>query len=233
MIDVWTWPTPNGHKVHIALEELGLPTGSSRSTSAPATSSSRNSWRSRPITASLPIVDPDGPGRQSRSPCSNPGAILIYLAEKTGTPDPGRSGGAPALPAVADVPDGRASGRCSANTTISPPMRRKSCPMRSSVHQRGAAACTACSRSASSEAMTLPGRDYSIADIADLPLGAQPASAQRGPDAIPAPQRWHDAIARRPAVQRGVEVLSENQRSGLDDREVAREHVRQVQFAAR
>ncbi len=25
MIDVYTWPTPNGHKVHIALEELGLP----------------------------------------------------------------------------------------------------------------------------------------------------------------------------------------------------------------
>ena len=25
MIEVWTWPTPNGHKSHIALEELGLP----------------------------------------------------------------------------------------------------------------------------------------------------------------------------------------------------------------
>ena len=25
MLDVWTWPTPNGHKVHIALEEMGLP----------------------------------------------------------------------------------------------------------------------------------------------------------------------------------------------------------------
>ena len=25
MIQVWTWPTPNGHKVHITLEELGLP----------------------------------------------------------------------------------------------------------------------------------------------------------------------------------------------------------------
>ena len=25
MIEVWTWPTPNGHKVHITLEELGLP----------------------------------------------------------------------------------------------------------------------------------------------------------------------------------------------------------------
>jgi GST-like protein len=25
MIDLYSWPTPNGHKVHIALEELGLP----------------------------------------------------------------------------------------------------------------------------------------------------------------------------------------------------------------
>jgi len=25
MIDVYTWPTPNGHKVHITLEEAGLP----------------------------------------------------------------------------------------------------------------------------------------------------------------------------------------------------------------
>ena len=25
MIDVYTWPTPNGHKVHIMLEEIGLP----------------------------------------------------------------------------------------------------------------------------------------------------------------------------------------------------------------
>ena len=24
MLEIWTWPTPNGHKVHIALEELGL-----------------------------------------------------------------------------------------------------------------------------------------------------------------------------------------------------------------
>ena len=25
MIEVWSWPTPNGHKVHIMLEEVGLP----------------------------------------------------------------------------------------------------------------------------------------------------------------------------------------------------------------
>jgi GST-like protein len=25
MIDLYTWPTPNGHKIHIMLEECGLP----------------------------------------------------------------------------------------------------------------------------------------------------------------------------------------------------------------
>jgi len=25
MLELWTWATPNGHKVHIALEELGVP----------------------------------------------------------------------------------------------------------------------------------------------------------------------------------------------------------------
>ena len=42
MLEVWTWPTRNGHKVHIALEELGLEykvipvnIGAGRSTSAP------------------------------------------------------------------------------------------------------------------------------------------------------------------------------------------------------
>ena len=25
MIDLYTWPTPNGHKIHIMLEETGLP----------------------------------------------------------------------------------------------------------------------------------------------------------------------------------------------------------------
>ncbi|MGA8005402.1 MAG: glutathione S-transferase family protein, partial [Burkholderiales bacterium] len=25
MIELYTWPTPNGHKVHIMLEETGLP----------------------------------------------------------------------------------------------------------------------------------------------------------------------------------------------------------------
>ena len=44
MIDLYTWPTPNGHKVRIMLEEVGLALQRrTRSTSARATSSSRSS----------------------------------------------------------------------------------------------------------------------------------------------------------------------------------------------
>ena len=43
MIEVYSWATPNGHKVHIMLEESGLPYRVTRSTSAPATSSSPSS----------------------------------------------------------------------------------------------------------------------------------------------------------------------------------------------
>ena len=43
MIEVYTWATPNGHKVHITLEEWGCRTRCIPSTSARATSSSPSS----------------------------------------------------------------------------------------------------------------------------------------------------------------------------------------------
>ncbi len=43
MLDLHFWPTPNGKKVTILLEELGLNTTSCRAISGAATSSSPNS----------------------------------------------------------------------------------------------------------------------------------------------------------------------------------------------
>ena len=43
MIDLYTWTTPNGRKVSIMLEEIGLPYTRSRSTSARTSSSSPSS----------------------------------------------------------------------------------------------------------------------------------------------------------------------------------------------
>jgi len=60
----------------------------------------------------------------------------------------------------------------------------------------------------------LAGAEYSIADIATFPWVRNPD--RRGIDLAeyPAVKRWHDAIAARPAVERGVAVLAENRRQG-------------------
>ena len=83
MIDLYTWSTPNGRKVSIMLEECGL------------------SYRVHPVNIGkdeqfkpeflaispnnrIPaIIDPEGPGGKPMSLFES-GAILIYLAEKTG-----------------------------------------------------------------------------------------------------------------------------------------------------
>ena len=62
------------------------------------------------------------------------------------------------------------------------------------------------------EAEWLAGSEYSIADIATFPWTR--GAAARGVDmsALPNLSRWHAALEARPGVQRGLEVMSEQQR---------------------
>ncbi|HYI83961.1 MAG TPA: glutathione S-transferase C-terminal domain-containing protein, partial [Acetobacteraceae bacterium] len=64
------------------------------------------------------------------------------------------------------------------------------------------------------ESAYLAGPGYSIADICTFPWIRN--ADRRGIDlaVYPAVKRWHDAIAARPTVQRGVQVLADNQRRG-------------------
>ena len=83
------------------------------------------------------------------------------------------------------------------------------------------------------ESPYLAGADYSIADIATFPWirNAERRNVDLGQ--YPNVLRWHDAIAARPAVQRGVAVLAENQRRGTmtdAEREIM---FGKTQFAAR
>ncbi len=83
MIGVWTWPTPNGHEVHIAQEELGLPYRV-----IPVSIGAGDQFRPEFLAITpnhrIPaIVDPDGPGGRPLTLFES-GAILVYLAEKTG-----------------------------------------------------------------------------------------------------------------------------------------------------
>ena len=83
MIDLYTFATPNGRKISIALEELGLPYN------VKVVDIRKNEQFKPEFLAINPnnkipaIVDSEGPGGQPLTLFES-GAILIYLAEKTG-----------------------------------------------------------------------------------------------------------------------------------------------------
>ena len=83
MIEVWTWPTPNGHKVHIALEELGLPYEVVAINIGQGEQFKPDFLAITPNHRIPAIVDSDGPGGKKLTLFES-GAILIYLSEKTG-----------------------------------------------------------------------------------------------------------------------------------------------------
>ena len=82
-LQLYSWPTPNGVKVSIMLEEIGLPY------EAHAVAIGKNeTWTPEFLSLNpngkIPaIIDPDGPGGKPLALFES-GAILLYLAEKTG-----------------------------------------------------------------------------------------------------------------------------------------------------
>ena len=83
MIDLYTWPTPNGHKAAIMLEETGLDYGVHPVDIANGEQFAPEYEAINPNGKIPAIVDPDGPGGKPIGLFES-GAILLYLAEKTG-----------------------------------------------------------------------------------------------------------------------------------------------------
>ena len=83
MIELFTWPTPNGQKVHIALEELGLPYTVTAVNIGEGDQFKPEFLAINPNHRIPAIIDTDGPGG-APLPLFESGAILIYLAEKAG-----------------------------------------------------------------------------------------------------------------------------------------------------
>ncbi len=230
-IEVWSWATPNGHKVHIALEELGLPYAV-----VPVDIGAGEQFQAEFLAITpnhrIPaIVDPDGPGGQ-RFALFESGAILVYLAEKTGRLIPAdlaaryrclqwlmfQIGGV-----------GPMFGQYNHFAAYAP----EKLPYAIERYTNEVARLHRVLEKRLSQSEYLAGAEYTIADIATFPWVRNPD--RRGIDLgdYPAVQRWHDAIAARPAVQRGVAVLADRQRQGpMSDaqREVM---FGKTQFAAR
>ncbi len=82
-IQLYSLPTPNGVKVSIALEEMGLPYDAHLVSFATNDQMSPEFLSLNPNNKIPAIIDPNGPGGKPL-PLFESGAILIYLAEKSG-----------------------------------------------------------------------------------------------------------------------------------------------------
>lgn len=83
MIDLYTWTTPNGYKISIALEELGLDYTTHMVNIGDGEQHEQDFLALNPNGKIPAMVDRDGAGEQARTLFES-GAILWYLAEKTG-----------------------------------------------------------------------------------------------------------------------------------------------------
>ncbi len=84
MIELWTWNTPNGRKISVALEEMGLPYSVHPVNIGKGEQFNPEFLAFSPNNRIPAIKDSNGPGGTEIGVFES-GAILLYLAEKTGT----------------------------------------------------------------------------------------------------------------------------------------------------
>ena len=224
MIELYSWPTPNGHKVHIMLEETGLPYTVHAVDIGAGDQFDKAFLAISPNNRIPAIVDTESTDGKPISVFES-GAILLYLAEKTGK----------FLPK-----DQR--GRYEVMQWLMFQMGGIG-PMLGQVHHFRAYAPEPIPYAIdryTKEAGRLYGvvdrrladrpfiaGDYSIADMAIFPwLRSWERQGVNIAD-YPNLKRWFDGIAGRPAVERGVKVLSDLSRSGPMD-----EKQREILFGA-
>ena len=215
MIDLYTWPTPNGHKVHIMLEETGLPYNVHQIDIGSGAQFEPEFLKISPNNKMPAMVDPDGPGGQPISLFES-GAILIYLAEKTGRflPEEPHARYATLQWLMWQMGGlGPMLGQAHHFRVYAPePM-----PYAVDRYTHEARRLYYVADRRLGEARFLAGDDYTIADMAAFPWTR--SHERQGVDLADYPnvKRWFDEIAARPAVRRGVEVLAEHQSVGPMD----------------
>jgi GSH-dependent disulfide-bond oxidoreductase len=206
MIDLYSWATPNGHKIHIMLEELGLAYNVIPIDIGAGDQFTPAFLAISPNNKIPALVDSDGPEGKPLALFES-GAILFYLAEKSGR----------FLPLD---PIGR-------YTTMQWLMFQMGGvgPMLGQAHHFRIYAPEKIDYAVnrySNEAKRLygvmdkqlgvthylAGNEYSIADIATFPWTRSFKNQGIELDDFPNVKRWFDVIAARPAVIKGVEVLT-------------------------
>ena len=202
-IDVYSWPTPNGHKVHIMLEECGLPYVAHPVNIGKGDQFAPDFLAISPNNKIPAIVDPDGPG-EKRFALFESGAILIYLGEKTQKlipKDPATRYVALQWLMFQMGGLGPMLGQTHHFLRAAP----EPVPYAIKRYKDETRRLYGVLDKRLAETEHLAG-EYSIADIASFPWVARHEWHQIELGDFPNVKRWYDAIGVRPAVQRGMKV---------------------------
>ena len=204
MIELYTWSTPNGRKVSIMLEECALPYHVHKINIGTNTEQFTPEFLKINPNGKIPaIVDPDGPGGKPISMMES-GAILIYLAAKTGKFLPkSERGKYQALQWLMFQMGGVGPMFGQAHHF----MRAKKDEIPYGTERYGNEAKRlygVMDRHLANNAFFAP--EYSIADMAIYPWVARHEWHRVDLAGFPAVKRWYDKVGARPAVVKGMAV---------------------------
>jgi GST-like protein len=205
MIDLYTWTTPNGRKVSIVLEELGLPYRVH-----PIDISKGDQFKPEYVAinpnSKIPaIVDSEGPDRAPIRMMES-GAILIYLADKTGKLLP-QSGAVRYATLEWLMFQMGGVGPIFGQVHHFLRAAKEPVPYAIERYTKETRRLYGVLNAHLAREQYLAG-DYSIADIATYPWVARHEWHKTDLNEFPHVKRWFDAISSRPAVQRGMKVPS-------------------------
>ncbi len=211
MIELYTWPTPNGHKVHIMLEETGLAYNVHPVDIGAGDQFKPEFLKISPNNKIPAMVDSDGPGGKPLA-LAESGAMLFYLASKTGKflpKDPrerwlvmqwvmfqmGHIG--PMLGQAHHFLQYAPEKIEYAMNRYRNEAKRLYGVVEKRLHESEWVACG----------------EYTIADMAIMPWLRAPERQGVDIEDFPALKKWRERILARPAVKKALEVLADRRRA--------------------
>ena len=211
MIDLYYWPTPNGIKITIMLEELGLPYNVIPVNIGAGDQFKPKFLKLNPNHRMPVIVDHEGPGGKTM-PLFESGAIMLYLAEKTGQllpKDPVAKWKAVQWLMFQMGGIGPMLGQAHHFRQYAP----EPVPYAVDRYTNEAKRLYGVLDKGLEDQDYLAG-EYSIADIATWPWLRRPERQGIDRTEFRRLESWFQRIAARPAVKRGAAVMQEHQRKG-------------------
>jgi GSH-dependent disulfide-bond oxidoreductase len=216
MLTVYSWPTPNGHKVHIMLEECALAYRATAVDIGKGDQFKPEFLAISPNNKIPALLDPTGPDGKPYTLFES-GAILLYLASKTGRFLPADDRGRFDVLQWLMFQMGGVGPMLGQNHHFRQ-YAPEPIPYAIERYTNEARRLYGVMDKRLSQSAFIAGESYSIADMAIYPWLRN--WEKQGMDWAEHPhlKRWYDTVGERPAVKRGVAVLADLRKPLTDDK---------------